>query len=101
MNKISLNHTAWVYILTNKNNTVFYVGMTNDIRTRVWEHQSKQSKNSFTARYNIYKLVYLEGFELITDAIARESYIKNQTRLWKVELIKSVNSKMHELSTEF
>ncbi len=94
-------HTAWVYILTNKNKTVFYVGITNDLRTRVWEHQQKQNKKSFAARYNICKLVYCEGFELITDAIARESYIKNQSRLWKIELIKSINPNMDELSTDF
>jgi putative endonuclease len=94
-------HAAWVYILKNKNNTVFYVGMTNDLRTRVWEHKRKQNKNSFTARYNIYKLIYFEGFELIIDAIVRESEIKNQTRLWKIELIKSVNPNMDELSTDF
>lgn len=94
-------HAAWVYILTNKNNTTFYVGMTNDLRTRVWEHHTKQNKKSFTSRYNINKLIYFEGFELITDAIARESYIKNQTRLWKIELIKSVNPSMDELPTDF
>ncbi|HEY0655481.1 MAG TPA: GIY-YIG nuclease family protein [Chryseosolibacter sp.] len=62
--------------------------MTNDLRTKVREHQQKRNKNSYTARYNIYKLVYFECFELITIAIARESYLKNQTRLWKIELIK-------------
>lgn len=101
MNEIALNHAAWVYILTNKNNTVFYVGITNDLRTRVWEHQKKQNKKSFTARYNVHKPVYLEGFELIADAIARESYIKNQTRIWKIERIKSINPNLDELSPDF
>ena len=93
-------HAACVYILTNKNNTALYVGITNDLRTRVWEHKNKHNKNSFTARYNIYKLVYFEAFELITDAIAREKYIKNQTRLWKIEIIKSVNPNMDELLSD-
>ena len=61
----------------------------------------KQNKNSFTSRYNIYKLVYFEGFELINDAIKRESYMKNQTRLWKIELIKQSNPNMVELSANF
>jgi predicted GIY-YIG superfamily endonuclease len=45
--------------------------------------------------------VYFEGFELITDAIARESYIKNQTRIWKLELVKRNNPQMVELSADF
>ena len=94
-------HAAWVYILTNAHNKVLYVGVTTDLRTRVWEHKTKQNKNSFTSKYNIYKLVYFEGFELITDAIARESYIKNQTRIWKLELVKRINPQMVELSADF
>jgi putative endonuclease len=94
-------HAAWVYILTNAHNEVLYVGVTTDLRTRVWEHKMKQNKNSFTAKYNIYKLVHFEGFELITDAIARESYIKNQTRIWKLELVKRTNPQMVELSADF
>lgn len=85
MTSISSRHAAFVYILTNKHNTTFYVGITNDLRTRVWEHRKKQDKGSFTSRYNLYKVVYFEGFELITDAIARElheepnSALENQT----------------------
>jgi putative endonuclease len=94
-------HAAWVYIVTNAHNKVLYVGVTTNLRARVWEHKTKQDKYSFTSRYNVYKLVYFEGFELITDAIARESYIKNQTRSWKLELIKSTNSPMLELSADF
>jgi putative endonuclease len=93
-------HTAWVYILTNANNKVLYVGVTTDLRTRVWEHKTKQNNKSFTSKYNIYKLVYFEGFELVTDAIARESHIKNQTRIWKLELIKRTNPQMVELSAD-
>jgi putative endonuclease len=92
---------AWVYILTNANNKVLYVGITTDLRTRVWEHKTKQNKNSFTSKYNIDKLVYFESFELIADAIARESYIKNQTRVWKLELIKRTNRQMVELLVDF
>ena len=94
-------HIAWVYILTNTHNKVLYVGVTTDLRTRVWEHKTKQNKNSFTSKYNIYKLVYFEGFQLITDAIARESYIKNQTRIWKLEFVKRTNPQMAELSADF
>jgi putative endonuclease len=92
-------HAAWVYILTNEHNKVLYTGVTADLRTRVWEHRTKQNKNSFTSKYNVYKLVYFESFELITDAIARESYVKNQTRIWKLQLIRRSNPKLLELRT--
>jgi putative endonuclease len=91
---------AWVYIATNKNHTTFYVGISTEPRTRIWEHITKQNRNSFTSRYNICKLIYIEGFKLITDAIARESYLKNQTRAFKLELIKRTNPKMNELSAD-
>jgi putative endonuclease len=94
-------HAAWVYILTNAHNKVLYVGVITNLRTRVWEHKTKRNKNSFTSKYNVYKLVYFEGFDLITDAIARESYMKNQTRIWKLELIKRSNPQMIEFSADF
>jgi putative endonuclease len=94
-------HAAWVYILTNEHNKVLYVGVTADLRSRIWEHKTKRDKKSFTSKYNIYKLVYFEGFELLTDAIARESYMKNQTRIWKLELILLSNPQMVELSADF
>src|SRR5687767_8381540 len=54
----TMNHTGWVYIMTNKHNTAFYVGMTNNLSTRVWEHRTKRNPKSFTAKYNLDKLVY-------------------------------------------
>jgi putative endonuclease len=94
-------HVAWVYILTNINNKTLYVGVTTDLRTRVWEHKTKQNPKAFTSKYNIYKLVYFEGFDRITDAIARESYVKNQTRSWKLNLAKEANPQLSELSADF
>jgi putative endonuclease len=94
-------HVAWVYILTNRHHTTSYVGVTTDLRTRAWEHKTKRNPKSFTARYNIDKLIYFEGFELITDALARESYIKNQSKEWKNELIRKTNPHMEELSADF
>ena len=93
-----MSPTAWVYILTNKNNTTLYVGVTNDISTRMWEHTSKQNPKCFTARYNLTKLIFFEGFESIESAIKREKYIKGKTRKWKDELIKSMNSEMKDLT---
>lgn len=91
-------HTAWTYILTNDHNTVLYVGMTNDLPTRLWEHRTKQNSKSFTAKYNISKLVYYEGFELITEAIDREKFIKGKSRQWKIDLIKTMNPEWIDLT---
>jgi len=62
-------NTYFVYILTNKNNTVLYTGFTDDIVRRVDEHKRKKVSKSFTSRYNCDKLVYFESFELAQDAI--------------------------------
>ena len=77
-----------------------YIGVTNDLPTRLWEHRAKQNPNSFTARYNLDKLVYYEGFELIVEAIAREKFMKGKVRQWKIELIESVNPDWSDLTEE-
>lgn len=66
----------YVYILTNKNNTALYVGVTNNLVRRVSEHKTKVNPKSFTARYNIDKLVYFETFDSILIAIERENNSK-------------------------
>ncbi len=81
----------YIYIMTNAHNTVLYVGVTNDLIRRVYEHKNHLDKGSFTARYNIEKLVY---FELATDpyhAIEREKQIKDWNRKRKEKLIESRN----------
>jgi putative endonuclease len=93
-------HTAWVYILTNKNNTTLYTGATNDLLTRLWEHRSQHNKSCFTARYNLSKLVYYQGFETILEAVERERYLKGKTRKWKEDLITSMNPNWNDLTQE-
>jgi putative endonuclease len=83
--------------MTNKHNTTFYVGMTNNLSTRVWEHRTKRNPKSFTAKYNLDKLVYYEGQETIIDAIAREKFIKGKSRQWKIDLIQKTNSNFDDL----
>ena len=92
--------SAWVYILTNDHHTVLYVGMSNAISTRLWEHRTKQNPKSFTSRYNVHKLVYYEGYELVTQAIEREHYIKGKSRKWKIDLINKLNPEWRDLSDE-
>lgn len=89
---------AWVYIITNENNTTLYVGATNDLPTRLWEHRTKQNPSSFSARYNLCKLIFFESFDSVEAAFARESYIKGKTRKWKVALIETTNPKWLDLT---
>ena len=91
---------SWVYIMTNKNNTTLYVGVSTDFNTRVWEHKTRVDPFSFTARYNIDKLVYYEGFDQIEKAIEREKFIKGKSRKWKDALINKVNPNWNDLSDE-
>jgi putative endonuclease len=91
---------AWVYILTNMNHTVLYIGSTIDFTTRVWEHKTKQNQKSFTAIYNINKLIYFEEFSEVEDARAREIFIKKKTLKWKCDLIRTTNPSWIELSSE-
>ena len=66
----------YVYILTTTNNTVLYIGVTNDLRRRVYEHKLKVA-DGFTKKYQIHKLVYCENCHEVKDAIAREKQLKN------------------------
>ena len=80
----------YVYIMTNNGNTVLYVGVTNDLIRRVYEHKEKLA-NGFTRKYNVVKLVYYEILEDIENAILREKQIKAGSRQKKVQLINSMN----------
>lgn len=86
----------FVYILTNKYNTVLYTGITNNLIRRVYEHRGKLIKG-FTKLYNVNKLVYYEVFEDITEAISREKQIKGGSREKKIELIDGLNEEWKDL----
>ena len=90
-----------IYILTNKNNTVLYTGVTSDLRKRLYEHKNKIYASAFTKKYNVTKLVYFEVFTLIEEAIAREKQIKGGSRKKKIELINSLNPDWNDLSGQF
>lgn len=77
----------YVYILTNKNHTVLYTGVTNDLIRRVYEHKNHLDLNSFTAKYKVMKLVYFEETSDVTAAIEREKQIKSWSRNRKTDLI--------------
>lgn len=92
-----MKYGGCVYILTNKNHTVLYTGVTSDLKKRMYQHQNKKFNNSFTAKYNCDKLVYFENFNRIEEAIAREKQIKGGSRKAKEELIKSINPEWKDL----
>jgi putative endonuclease len=93
-------HSAWVYIMTNTNNTTLYTGVTTNIYVRVKEHKSSQNPDSFTARYKLFKLIYYEGFPLLIDAIAREKFLKGKSRKYKMDLINKMNPKWRDLENQ-
>ena len=97
---MALSDIAWVYILTNKTNTSLYVGFTTDLSTRLWEHRTKQFPDSFTARYNICKLIFYQGFHSVESAEAKEKYIKGKSKAWKIDLINSMNPNWNDLTEQ-
>lgn len=99
---MSLPKIYYVYIMTNRHNTVLYVGVTNNIFRRGLEHKSNQEyhKSSFTRKYNVNKLVYFEEFHDINEALAREKQIKAGSRQKKIELINKFNSQWKDLLVE-
>lgn len=88
---------AWVYMATNKLNGVIYTGLTNDLKDRIKNHKNKKYKNSFTAKYNVDKLVYFEEFDSIIIAMARERQLKAGSRAKKIKLIESMNLEWDDL----
>ncbi len=86
-----------VYILVNSRHTVFYVGVTSDLYARVAQHREKAYPRSFTAKYNVSKLVYYETFYSIEEAIDREKQIKTYSRIKKIELIVTLNPEWNDL----
>ena len=91
---------GFIYIITNKNHTVLYTGVTSNLPKRIKEHQVKRYQDSFSARYNANKLVYYEAFQMIGDAISREKQIKAGSRSKKLALINSVNAEWNDLYEE-
>ena len=86
----------YVYIMTNKYNTVLYTGVTNDLKRRMYEHKEKLVAG-FTNKYNITKLVYYELLDDPENAIAREKQIKAGSRQKKMQLIASMNREWRDL----
>ena len=89
--------TGYVYIITNKRHTVLYTGVTSQLYARILKHRNKHYTKSFSARYNVNKLVYYEVYNSITKAIAREKQLKAGSRKQKVGLIDKFNPRWLDL----
>ena len=87
---------GWVYFMSNRRNGTLYVGVTNNLSRRVWEHKSGHG-GAHTRRYGIDRLVYYESYPNVGDAIQREKTIKHWPRAWKVRLIHGMNPEWDDL----
>ncbi|MGD0169780.1 MAG: GIY-YIG nuclease family protein [Smithella sp.] len=86
----------FIYIMTNKNHSVLYTGVTNDLKRRGYEHKNKLAEG-FTKKYNVNKLVFYEIYNDINEAIAREKQIKGYSRAKKIKLVEEMNNKWNDL----
>jgi len=94
MNK---NHGYFVYILASERNGTLYIGVTNNLFSRSFQHKLKINPDSFTAKHNINKLVYYETYQYIQDAIQKEKQLKKWNRLWKLRIIEENNPTWKDL----
>jgi len=86
---------GYVYFLTNYRRTTIYIGVTNNIHSRVWKHKLGEG-SLFTSKYKLSILIYAEEYDNISDAIAREKQLKNWHKQWKWNLVKQNNPKLKD-----
>ena len=89
----------YVYILASKKNGTLYIGVTNNLLKRVYEHRN-DFVDGFTKKYHVHELVYYEIYNNIADAITREKRMKKWKRQWKIELIEKSNPKWRDLYSD-
>ena len=89
-----------MYIITNKKDGVLYIGVSNDLERRMFEHKNKLVEG-FSSRYNLDKLVYFEVYQYVSDAIKREKNLKKWKRDWKINLIVDENADWKDLSYDW
>ena len=94
------SHQYYLYILASKTNGTLYIGASNDLERRMFEHKNKLVEG-FTSKYNIDKLMYFESFQYVNDAIKREKNLKKWKRQWKINLIEEDNPDWEDLSKDW
>ena len=95
-----MTKTYYVYILSSKRNGTLYIGVTNNLERRLYEHRNNLIEG-FTNKYNVHHLVYFEDVNDIQSALQREKQLKRWTRKWKLELIEKVNPEWRDLANDF
>lgn len=93
-------HIYYVYILASQKNGTLYIGMTNDLQKRVYEHKTGIVKG-FTQKYGVGMLVYFEEFQQVQEAIQRENNMKKWKRAWKLRIIEEENPKWNDLAKDW
>jgi putative endonuclease len=96
---VARDYNFWVYIVTNKNTSVLYIGVTNTLSRRTWEHR-EGARSGFAADYQCKELIYYEWYRDVRDAIARESQLKKWSRAKKVALINRLNPSWRDLGMD-
>ncbi|MDO6675144.1 GIY-YIG nuclease family protein [Tenacibaculum sp. 1B UA] len=91
------NHQYYIYIITNKKDGVLYIGVTNNLERRIFEHKNKLVKG-FSSKYNLDKLIYFEEHQFIKEAIKREKNMKKWKRAWKINLVIKENPNWDDLA---
>ncbi len=95
-----MNKTYYVYILASKRNGTLYIGLTNNLEKRVYEHKNNIIEG-FTSKYGVHLLVYYEQTNDVNIAIQREKQLKKWNRRWKLELIEKSNPNWNDLSKDW
>ena len=90
-------HQYYLYILTNKKNGTLYIGVSNNLERRMFEHKNKLIEG-FTKKYGLDRLVYFETYQYVNDAIKREKNMKKWKRQWKINLIEKDNPDWNDIS---
>jgi putative endonuclease len=94
------NHQYYVYLLPSQRNGTLYIGVTNDLQRRVYEHKTG-IKKGFTKKYGVNMLIYFENFQDVNEAILREKQLKKWNRTWKKELIEKEHTLWRDLAKDW
>jgi putative endonuclease len=98
---VNTSNDYYVYIVTNNTRSTLYIGVTSDLRIRVWQHRAGERRGSFAQRYHCAHLVYFEHYREVRDAIAREKQLKGWRRSKKKTLIATLNPRWEDLAADW